>query len=122
MTEILTQVRSVSTAQLRQIQQFGADTAILLSAMPALQALAVRVELVCLVEVFQKSSRQVALQTDETISPELTRIAEGLAQILRITPREEHSAMWACFCGVVREHLEVYEFVADWACALREVE
>lgn len=118
MAEIVTPVRSAG-AQLQRLQQLGADTAVLLSALPALQALAVRVELICLVDVFQKSPRRAALQTDEAIGPELTRIAEGLAQVLRGAARADHSVLWTRFCDVVREYLEMYEFVAEWACALR---
>lgn len=122
MTEIVTQQfrRTVSAGQLRQLLQLGTDAAVLLSAMPKRAALAVRVELVRLVEALKCSPRVVGLPQDEPTSLQTRRIAERVAEILRSTPDEEHSVIWACFAAAVRERQEMDEFVADWAVALRE--
>jgi hypothetical protein len=120
MTETMEQLRTVTANQLRQFIQIGNDIAVVLSAMPRSAALSVRVELIRLVDACLRSPRQVGLPADNSLSMEVRRIAERLAEILHATRFQEHSILWACFGGAARLRQEMDEFVADWACALRE--
>jgi hypothetical protein len=117
MIETLTPRRSVTATQLQQLQDLGRDVAALESPMSERTATAVRAEIVRLTEALKLSPRQVGLPPDGAVGPEIHRIAARLADILRATPPQEHSALWASFGSSAREHLEMYRFAAEWAIA-----
>lgn len=122
MTETMTRrpIRSLTAMQFRQLLQLGSEAAAVFSALPKREALAVRSEMVRLIDTLHMSSRLVRPPTDQVIGPEIRRVAERIAEMLRSTPGHEHSVVWACFTAAVRERQEMDEFAAAWVIALRE--
>jgi hypothetical protein len=117
---VLKSHRSISAAQLRHLQELSGDTAELFSAVPKRAAVVLRLELIRLVEAFQIVPRMVGLSADYTFSPELRRIGEGIAGILRATPKQEHTVIWAFFAKAVHDRQARNEDAAEWAIALRQ--
>jgi len=109
-------LRALTAKDLRRLRRLGRDAALMLSAMPRKQALVVRAELVRVIDALRLTPRQTGLQQNDPLTPEIQRIAEQVARILRVTLAHEQGAIWSCLTAAMRERQTQIEDAAADEC------